>query len=348
MPLFRRLFSLRIGPDARKHLPFAITRSNPQNLDVDGLLIIDKPAGLSSHDVIMRARRILRTKRIGHTGTLDPFATGVLVLLIGQATRLAQFINTDEKEYLAVARCGFATDTGDLTGTRIEPAAEVNPVPEAGYSPDDFERALAPLRGEIEQIPPMYSAKKVDGRKLYELARRGETIERKPVRVKIKALEVVSPFTEVAELPPEGTWDFSFRVICSSGTYIRTLAEEIGGNLGTAAHLVELRRIRAGRFAIEESLTLEALAEMAGDNPASVRLLPPARALDGLPQLRLGPDDKRRVGHGMSVTVNGSIVGETGQVTALFDETENLLGVGQFNADEGVVKPKVMLVTGNG
>lgn len=324
----------------RKQLPFAITRSNLQNLNVDGLLIIDKPAGLSSHDVIMRARRILKTKRIGHSGTLDPFATGVLVLLVGQATRLAQFINTDEKEYLAVARCGFATDTGDLTGTRIEAGGELRPVPAAGYSAEEIENALAPLRGEIEQIPPMYSAKKVEGRKLYELARRGETVERKPVRILIKELESLPQGENGDEPAPAGTCDLAFRVVCSSGTYVRTLAEDVGKNLCTAAHLISLRRRRAGRFAIEEAVTLENLAVIAEGGPDAVVLLPPARALDGIPRMELNADDARRVRNGMKVNATGDF--SDGPV-ALFDEHSNLLGVGRFDGIDGVVKPKVIL-----
>src|ERR1700754_5144546 len=148
-------------------------------LDMNGVLVIDKPAGLTSHDVVAQARRILRERRIGHTGTLDPFATGVLVILLGRATRLAQFLSSANKEYEAIIRLGYSTDTGDRTG---------NPIPGPTAKPDawtepQIEAALQSLRGDIDQVPPMYSAKKVAGKKLYELARRGETVERKPLRV---------------------------------------------------------------------------------------------------------------------------------------------------------------------
>src|SRR5215204_3741546 len=152
---------------------------------MDGILIIDKPAGRTSHDVVARARRLLREKRVGHTGTLDPFATGVLVLLVGRATRLAQFLSGAEKEYEATVRLGFATDTGDLTGERRGEATELA----EARGRERIEPALRSLRGEIEQVPPMYSAKKVGGRKLYELARRGEEVERESVRVTIRELE---------------------------------------------------------------------------------------------------------------------------------------------------------------
>ncbi len=141
---------------------------------MDGILIVDKPARLTSHDVVARVRRILKERRVGHTGTLDPFATGVLVLLVGRATRLAQFLSGAEKEYEATVRLGFATDTGDLTGARLaREGVDENSFDCSSLTPERIEAALAPLRGEIEQVPPMYSAKKVQGRKLYELARRG-------------------------------------------------------------------------------------------------------------------------------------------------------------------------------
>ena len=154
---------------------------------MDGILIIDKPAGITSHDVVARVRGILKTKRVGHTGTLDPFATGVMVILVGQATRLAQFLDKDEKEYEARIRFGFDTDTGDLTGS---PKSKVQ-------SPKlltlhDVENVLPRFRGEIKQVPPMFSAKKIDGKKLYEHARKGETIDRKSIVVTIYELEILS------------------------------------------------------------------------------------------------------------------------------------------------------------
>src|SRR5262245_6624081 len=148
---------------------------------MDGVLNIDKPPGLTSHDVIARVRHILHERRIGHTGTLDPFATGVLVVLVGRATRVAQFLSGVDKEYEAIIRLGYATDTGDRTGSRINPATESG---KGGpWSEAELESAMVGLRGYINQTPPMYSAKKKDGRKLYELARRGEEVERQPVRV---------------------------------------------------------------------------------------------------------------------------------------------------------------------
>src|SRR5712691_1077419 len=166
---------------------------------MDGALIIDKPKGLTSHDVVARVRKITGHRRVGHTGTLDPFATGVLVVLIGRATRLAQFLGGAEKEYAAGIRLGYTTDTGDSTGARIlsePPAVAGGPHAKAqstqSLSKEEIESALASLRGEIEQTPPMYSAKKIAGKKLYELARRGEEVERRPARVVVRVFETIA------------------------------------------------------------------------------------------------------------------------------------------------------------
>ena len=157
---------------------------------MDGALIIDKPAGLTSHDVVARVRKTIAERRVGHTGTLDPFATGVLVILVGRATRLAQFLSGAEKEYEALIRFGHRTDTGDITGQQIsEEQFHAKAQSTQSLGEEEIETALASLRGEIKQTPPMYSAKKVGGRKLYELARRGEEVERKPVRVTISEFE---------------------------------------------------------------------------------------------------------------------------------------------------------------
>src|SRR5215217_9263142 len=156
---------------------------------MDGMLVIDKPSGMTSHDVVARARHILHERRIGHTGTLDPFATGVLVILLGKATRLSQFLTGVDKEYEAIIRLGYSTDTGDRTGTPMPgPTTETRNWTEA-----EIEAALQSLRGDIDQIPPMYSAKKVEGRKLYELARRGETVERQPIHVCIYDFAAIRP-----------------------------------------------------------------------------------------------------------------------------------------------------------
>src|ERR1700681_4810761 len=179
---------------------------------MDGVLIIDKPAGMTSHDVVARVRKIIGERRVGHTGTLDPFATGVLVVLVGRATRLAQYLSGAEKEYEAVIRLGFTTDTGDVTGVAIgESHAELQSTP--NFCREEIEAALASLRGEIEQVPPMYSAKKIAGRKLYELARRGAEVERKPVRVTISDFEVIAPDGVLPVPGTDGIHDLKVRVV---------------------------------------------------------------------------------------------------------------------------------------
>src|SRR2546425_7116833 len=195
---------------------------------MDGALIIDKPAGMTSHDVVALVRKTIGERRVGHTGTLDPFATGVLVVLVGRATRLARFLSGAEKEYEAVIRLGYATDTGDITGARIEkdkPGFTTETKRTPSFLREEIESALASLRGEIEQTPPMYSAKKIAGKKLYELARRGEQVERKPVRVTISDFAAVPHNGLLLNENSDGARDLRTRVTCSAGTYIRTLAE---------------------------------------------------------------------------------------------------------------------------
>src|SRR5215207_6940614 len=246
---------------------------------MDGILIIDKPEGWTSHDVVARVRRVLREKRVGHTGTLDPFATGVLVLLVGRATRLAQFLAGAEKEYLATMRLGFDTDTGDLTGERRAGGRAADC---AALKLGDLEAALAPLRGEFGQVPPMYSAKKVGGKKLYELARKGEEIERKAVPVRVSEFEIVAVENEGhLKTNGDGTCDVRARVVCSAGTYVRALAESVGENLKTGAHLAALRRTRAGEFGLERAVSLEELPKLVEEDLEF--LVPLEAALPHLP-----------------------------------------------------------------
>src|SRR5688572_2649036 len=253
---------------------------------MNGILIIDKPAGLTSHDVVARVRRILGTRRIGHTGTLDPFATGVLVLLVGKATRLAQFLDNDEKEYEATIQFGYETDTGDKTGT-----AKENSGPTTDLANTDWQQVFAEFRGEIMQTPPMYSAKKIEGKKLYELARSGIHVERMPVKVVIHELELQGGVARIKD----STLDI--RVVCSAGTYIRTLAEDIGRAVGVGAHLTELRRTRAGRFDIKAAITLAELEER--DDATSV-LTPMSEAVAHLPSVRLAPDRVTKTLNGLA------------------------------------------------
>ena len=300
---------------------------------MNGILIIDKPAGITSHDVVSRVRRILKTKRVGHTGTLDPFATGVMVILVGQATRLAQFLDKDEKEYEALVRFGFETDTGDRTGT-----AKPKVVSSKSLTVEDVEAVLPAFRGEIEQIPPMYSAKKIDGKKLYESARKGIDIERRPVIVTIRQLKVVDK--SVTTNLGLGTWDLGLTVFCSAGTYIRTLAEDIGRKLGIGAHLAELWRTRAGKFVISQSVTLEQLADL--EAPASA-LVPMEEAVSHIPAITLTDDRIAKTRNGLSTRILDANFAE-GDAVQMVDGGGKLLAIGFFNASENTVQPKVVLV----
>jgi tRNA pseudouridine55 synthase len=336
---------------------------------MDGVLNIDKPAGITSHDVVARVRHLLQERRVGHTGTLDPFATGVLVVLVGRATRLAQFLSGVEKEYEAVIRLGYATDTGDVTGKRIGAASqtdrsETHPPAIAGgteksngpdsgghagsgnWSKDQITAALESLRGELDQVPPMYSAKKQGGRKLYELARRGEEVERAAVRVCIYKFEAINAAAtqafELLKANGDGTFDFAVRVACSTGTYIRTLAEDFGKLLGVGAHLAELRRTRVGDFTIAEARTLDQLKLHLAEESLGTVLLSADRALGRLPVLDLTTDEVGRVCNGLSVKVSRTDW-NAGERVRLRDDQGNLIAVAEFNQAQGALHPSVVI-----
>jgi tRNA pseudouridine55 synthase len=315
---------------------------------LDGVLIIDKPAGLTSHDVVARVRRILSERRAGHTGTLDPFATGVLVVLVGRATRLAQFLSGAEKEYEGTVRFGYATETGDATGRKLEttPAQNASGEIANGWSGREIEAALSGLRGEIVQVPPMYSAKKVQGRKLYELARRGVEIERAAVRVFIRELEVVPLDDEsLLQSNEDGTSDLRVRVVCSAGTYIRTLAESIGERLGAAAHLASLRRTRAGDFRVEDALSLDELQEKKEVGNAETFILSTDAALSGLPFVHLTADEVSRTLNGIAHRLSegsGSQWRDNAPVR-MRDVDGRLIAVGFYDAANGSLRPRVVL-----
>lgn len=251
---------------------------------MDGILIIDKPVGPTSHDIVSSVRKILKEKKVGHTGTLDPAATGVLPLVLGKATKLARYVTGGDKRYLAKFKLGITTDTLDAEGTVITE----RPV---NVTEEQVRAAVKKFTGEIDQTPPMYSAKKIEGQRLYELARQGVTVEREAKRVTVHAMDILS-----IELP-----HVTIDVTCSAGTYVRVLAQDIGEELGCGAHLETLRRTAAGAFTIDEAVTLEALA----DDPSLVktRMLPLARALSQLPTISLPPGVVKMVTNGHQLCV---------------------------------------------
>lgn len=305
---------------------------------MDGVLVIDKPSGMTSHDVVARARHILHERRIGHTGTLDPFATGVLVILLGKATRLSQFLSGVDKEYEAIIRLGYSTETGDRTGKPLPgPPGQART-----FTEQEIEAALQALRGDIDQIPPMYSAKKVEGKKLYELARRGESIERQPVRVCIYDFAAIRPEDQLIKDNLDGTFDFHARVSCSSGTYVRTLAEDFGKRLYVGAHLAELRRTRVGDFNIDQAITLDELKIHFGEESIGTVLLPPEAALSRLPFVHLSGEDVRRANHGREVKVAESDWAD-GESVTMYDAGQQLIGVGRYDANARSLHPQVVL-----
>jgi tRNA pseudouridine55 synthase len=305
---------------------------------MEGILIIDKPPEVTSHDVVARARHILHERRIGHTGTLDPFATGVLVVLVGRATRLAQFLSGVEKEYDAIIRLGYATDTGDRTGNPISDAKQTL----GSWSETEIDAALGSLRGDIDQVPPMYSAKKQGGRKLYELARRGEEVEREPVRVCIHEFTPLKPDGQLIKDNLDGTFDFRVRVVCSSGTYVRTLAEDFGKRLGIGAHLAELRRTRVGDLRVSQAITLEELKTRFGEEALGTVLLSPDAALSRMPFVHLTADEARRARHGMEVKVSGAEWAD-GEKIRMRDADGQLIAIGYFQASDASLHARVVI-----
>jgi tRNA pseudouridine55 synthase len=297
---------------------------------MDGLLVINKPAGITSHDVVDRVRRILGTRRVGHTGTLDPFATGVMVVLVGKATRLAQFLDKDEKEYEAVIRFGIETDTGDATGVRKSQCSLRSHEIADRLAKTNWPEVLASFTGEITQLPPMYSAKKIAGKKLYESARKGVEIDRQPVNVTISKLDLLERIGET---------DIRVRVACSAGTYVRTLAEDIGRNIGIGAHLTALTRTHSGRFDLEQSIGLDELGDL---SQASSRMLPVSAAVAHLRAITLDEDRAAATTNGLS-TRFATIEFTNREALRMLDGAGELLAVGFYDAGDSSIHPKVVI-----
>lgn len=256
-----------------------------KDLPLFGFLNVYKPKGMTSHDVVARLRKVTKIKQIGHTGTLDPFATGVLPLCIGKSTRLIEYLE-DDKEYLATVQFGKNTDTYDLDGVVVESF-------DKRISKDDVVCALKSFEGEISQYPPMYSAIKVNGKKLYDYARAGETVEIKPRTVYISKIELVD-FNEELQVA-------KILVACSKGTYIRSIAYDLGKLLGCGAYLTALERTKAGRFTLGNSVKLEELYEK---SEVCKHLINPLEVLN-YPTYELEDIEFKRVSHGMSITNRG-------------------------------------------
>lgn len=248
---------------------------------ISGVLVVDKPVGLTSHDVVQIVRKGTGIRRAGHTGTLDPRASGVLVILVGPAVRLSEYVSASDKRYQAVVSLGATTDTYDADG-RVMTQNQVN------ITEEQFENALNQFVGQIEQVPPPYSAVKVKGRKAYEMAREGEEVELQPRTIEVYSLELLE------WAPPEAVID----VYCSSGTYVRSLAHDLGEVLGAGAHLVGLRRTKNGRFTLRDAVPLRKLREAFDNGNWYQFLIPAAEALSDWPAIELTHEQVDALRHG--------------------------------------------------
>ena len=291
---------------------------------MDGILVVNKPQGWTSHDVVGRIRRLTHQKRVGHAGTLDPMATGVLLVCLGRATRVAEYLMDSDKTYRAVVRLGIETDTYDADG-QVVATRPVN------VDESELRAALARFVGAIDQMPPMYSALKRDGKPLYRLARQGIEVERKPRRITIYDI------TLRAWQPPDATID----VRCSSGTYIRSLAHDIGAALCGAcgAHLVALTRLASGSFTLEDAVTLE---DLTGPQDLSGLLHPLDAALQDLPILTFDADQARRIVLGQAISVGG-VEASAGTLCRAHDANGALLAIMVFDVAAQVWRPKKVL-----
>lgn len=254
---------------------------------MNGIILIDKPQDWTSHDVVAKLRGILHERRIGHSGTLDPLATGLLVVFVGRATRAVEFAEADSKEYIAGLRLGLSTDTQDISGNVI---AECSDLPDEGA----VRRAVNSFIGDIEQIPPMYSAIKIGGKKLYELARKGQSVERAPRKITVSSIEIIGR---------EGG-DYLLKIACSKGTYVRTLCNDIGASLGCGACMSSLRRISAGAFSVESAHSIDEVENAANEGQLVDIMLPVDTLFSALPELKVPESTANRLKTGNIIKIS--------------------------------------------
>lgn len=286
---------------------------------MEGILPAWKPAGLTSHDVVAKVRRLLGIKRIGHTGTLDPMVTGVLPLAIGRATRVVEYIQDLPKSYEAVIRFGIATDTEDLSGNVIQKTDRVE------INKQELENTLQAFRGEIEQIPPMYSSVKKDGKRLYELARQGKIVERKPRKVTIYKLDIVN-FTEQMQMP-----EATLKITCSKGTYIRTLCKDIGEHMEVPSVMAKLVRTASGPFTIDHCFTLEQIEKWQRSDVLQDKIVPIDQALQHFPAYTVPADDEKHALNGRKLPC--SLPADTFSRVMIRAYTQNGQFIGVYNYD---------------
>ncbi|WP_054028941.1 tRNA pseudouridine(55) synthase TruB [Bacillus sp. FJAT-28004] len=298
---------------------------------MDGILAVWKPEGWTSHDVVAKVRRVLKMKRIGHTGTLDPMVTGVLPLCLGRATRVVEYVQERPKSYEAVLQLGIATDTEDLTGTVTERQSSIS------VTEDEVRRALSQFLGEIDQVPPMYSAVKVDGKRLYELAREGKTVERKSRKVTIHQIDLIDAQLDLEQ--PR----ISFSVVCSKGTYIRTLCVDIGKALGVPATMAHLTRTMSGGITKESCLTLEQIEQLQQAGELSGHLIAADEAITHLDRVTIPESFGRLALLGQKVSLSHAVDHTAlildGQLIRLYNDQSSFLGIFQIDLNSNVFKP---------
>ncbi len=278
-------------------------------MSYNGIVVLNKPQGPTSHDMINRLRKIFGTKRVGHTGTLDPMAEGVLVVCIGNATKASDMILNEKKEYIAGIKFGVSTDTGDITGTIVK-------TDDTSIDAEALESTLVKLKGDLMQVPPMYSAKKVNGKKLYELARIGETIHREPAKITIYEAQVLESVACEKNT-------FKIKVVCSKGTYIRTYCEDVAKYLNTVGCMSSLVRTASGKFSVDKSYTIEDLEDLASDGELSKALIPTDELFD-YAKVELSKKQSDRFKNGVFVSHPLVVDGEYYRV---YDSDKNFIAV---------------------
>ncbi|HKY04365.1 MAG TPA: tRNA pseudouridine(55) synthase TruB, partial [Blastocatellia bacterium] len=279
---------------------------------------------------------------VGHAGTLDPFATGVLIVCIGRATRLVQFLVHLEKEYIARVRVGYSTDTQDLTGERI------TPIQSSQLSLEQVRTVVESFQGPQLQLPPMFSAKKVAGERLYKAARAGREVERQAVRITVHSIELMEPSGGRLAANDDGTIDFDIRVRCSSGTYIRTIAHDLGARLGVGAHLIALRRTRVGQAGIDRATRLEELERLGSESSLESRLISPSETVGHLPVVILAPDEVGFIVNGRAVEISGERgreLNRESRAVRICDAGGRLVAVGETDHSGSVLRPRIVLAT---
>jgi tRNA pseudouridine55 synthase len=286
---------------------------------VSGVIVIDKPIGMTSHDVVQVVRKGTNIRRAGHTGTLDPRASGVLVILVGPAVRLSEYVSASDKRYQAVVQLGTTTDTYDADG-RVLSTTSVD------ISEKQFDDVLQSFVGEIEQVPPPYSSVKVKGRHAYDMARNGEEVDLDPRMINVYNLELLE------WAPPEAVID----VFCSSGTYVRSLAHDLGEKLGCGAHLIGLRRTRSGRFTLRDAVPLRKLKESFENNTWEKYLIPAAEALSDWPAIELSSEELDIVRHGRRIPAEPGV----GNMARAISEDGELIGLLELDQETMEWQPK--------